>query len=263
MRPMIARYMSTLPFLSILLTSPLSPVYKEGIIGNSYSSHIAGQAFVYQEPGRPLDLYFDFRAMTDEITINPELQEPPPRTQLLTTARSFTSKNTTARFAFLRLWSTPHFYPLIIGIDKRDGMEFRDGQGRAWVWKFIPKDFPYSEWSIHQQARLRIMPFQKTLKDRVWVRQDTFLVMGTDESDLLKLASAVTYAIQTAPWRLEVDLWRSFVNVDLEFLEGLDERWLYWNQHKRFWMLNLTFITFNRIMSASKRGESMIDTINI
>jgi hypothetical protein len=36
----------------------------------------------------------------------------------------------------------------------------------------------------------------------------------------------VTWAVQTRPWRLEIDLWRSFVNVDVEFLEGLDRRWL-------------------------------------
>lgn len=165
--------------------------------------------------------------MTKEISFNSDLQEPPPRTQLLATSRAFASSNPTARFAFLRLWSAPHFYPLIIGGENRDGMSFYDGLGRPWEWKFIPKDFPYSEWSIHRQARLRIVPFRNILGDRVWVRQDTLLVMGTDEKDLLKLASAVTYAVQTDPWRLEVDLWRSFVNVDLGFLEGLDEKWLY------------------------------------
>ena len=53
-----------------------------------------------------------------------------------------------------------------------------------------------------------------------------FLVMGEDGADLLKFATATTFAIQTAPWRLEVDLWRSFVNVDLGFLGGLMEKWM-------------------------------------
>jgi hypothetical protein len=52
------------------------------------------------------------------------------------------------------------------------------------------------------------------------------LVMGENQEDLLRLAVAATFAIVTRPWRLEVDLWKSFVNVDLKFLEELDERWL-------------------------------------
>ncbi len=73
---------------------------------------------------------------------------------------------------------------------------------------------------------MRLEPFKRKFGDRVLVKRDLFLVMGTDEKDLLKLAAAATYAIQTDPWRLEVDLWRSFVNVDMGFLEGLDIRWL-------------------------------------
>ena len=58
------------------------------------------------------------------------------------------------------------------------------------------------------------------------VRRDLVLVMGSNEPDLKEMATAVTFAIQTRPWRLEVDLWRSFVNVDRTFLEGLDDGWL-------------------------------------
>ena len=58
------------------------------------------------------------------------------------------------------------------------------------------------------------------------VRRDFFLFMGVDEQDLQKMATAVTFATQTRPWRLEVDLWRSSVNVDLAFVEGLAEEWL-------------------------------------
>lgn len=70
------------------------------------------------------------------------------------------------------------------------------------------------------------MPFNKSFKDKVLIKKDLFLVMGTDEQDLLKYAVATTFAIQTDPWRLEVDLWRSFVNVDIEFLDGLQREWL-------------------------------------
>ena len=57
-------------------------------------------------------------------------------------------------------------------------------------------------------------------------KRDLFLIMGRDEEELRKVATGVTFALQTRPWPLEVDLWRSFVNVDLGFLEGLDDRWL-------------------------------------
>lgn len=58
------------------------------------------------------------------------------------------------------------------------------------------------------------------------VKRDMYFVMGEDEADLLKLSAAVTYAVQTEPWRLEIDLWRSFVNVDLAFLDELHHAWL-------------------------------------
>lgn len=53
-------------------------------------------------------------------------------------------------------------------------------------------------------------------------RDDLVLVKGVDEADLMKRCTAVTFALQTKPWLREVDLWKSFVNVDLKFLEGLD-----------------------------------------
>lgn len=85
---------------------------------------------------------------------------------------------------------------------------------------------PGSEWNVHRQACLRVEPFRKVLGEKVVVRRDAFLVMGRDEEELLVLAAAVVFAVQTEPWRLEVDLWRSFVNVGVEVLEGLDAGWL-------------------------------------
>jgi hypothetical protein len=82
----------------------------------------------------------------------------------------------------------------MLGIDKRVMCSFLDDRGRCWEFKFIPKDL--------------------------------ILVMGTDERNLRQLTEGVTWAVQTKPWRLEVDFWRSFVNVEEEFLEGLDRRWL-------------------------------------
>lgn len=60
----------------------------------------------------------------------------------------------------------------------------------------------------------------------VVVKRDKFFVMGTDEKDLFRYASMAAFAIQTRPWRWEVDLCKNFVNVDLGFVEELDERWL-------------------------------------
>ena len=83
-----------------------------------------------------------------------------------------------------------------------------------------------SEWSVHRQARLRIEPFKHLFGAKLVAKRDLFLVMGEDEKDLLNVAAAATYAIQTDPWRFEVDLWRSFVNIDIQTLEGLDRRWV-------------------------------------
>ena len=79
---------------------------------------------------------------------------------------------------------------------------------------------------MHHQARMRIEPFKHLFGDKVVVRRDMYIVMGEDETDLLGLSTAVTFAIQTKPWRLEVDLWRSFVNVDAAFVQSLDDRWI-------------------------------------
>jgi hypothetical protein len=83
---------------------------------------------------------------------------------------------------------------------------------------------PYSEWSIHQQLRLRIDPYEHIFGDQVILARDLLFVMGRDESDLRRLSEGVTFAVQTRPWRMEMDFWRSFVNVDMQFLQDLDAR---------------------------------------
>ncbi len=90
----------------------------------------------------------------------------------------------------------------------------------------MPKDMACSEFSIHHSNSQRIAPYKKFFGNQVIVKRDKFLVMGTDEKNLFRLATATTFAIQTRPWRWEVDLWKSFLNVDFGFLEGLDDRWL-------------------------------------
>jgi len=221
---------------------------------------------------------------------------------LLTQARPFAAAHPNARFALLKLWSAPHFYPLMIQLPSRLATAFIDPVGRSWTWKFLPKDVPASEWSIHNTVRLRLGTLRQSmlgvsdaelaraaaekakaqqeanrqgkstpseepkkqsktkektwwdlqrlrdkkkwdngekfkadekwdyghceLDERVFHRGDLVLVMGKDQEDLLKWSTAVTFALQTKPWFREVDLWKSFVNVDLGFMEGLDKFWL-------------------------------------
>ena len=214
---------------------------------------------------------------------------------LLTIARPFAASHPTARFALIKLWSAPHFYPLMLQIPSRLATAFLDPSGRSWQWKFLPKDMPASEWSIHNTVRLRLGCLRQTmlgvndqeltraakekaaqeeeerrknkgkkaygkkkdktlwdkqydrekkewdsaekwkadekwsyghceLDERVFHRGDLVLVMGRDQEDLLRWCTAVTFALQTKPWFREVDLWKSFVNVDWGFLKGL-EKW--------------------------------------
>jgi hypothetical protein len=175
-----------------------------------------------------MDLYLDYRVGIPAAHITSHLKDPTPldREFIIKKIKSFKEYNESAKFAVLRLWSAPHFYPLMLGMEKRPMCAFLDDRGRCWEFKFIPKDMPYSEWSVHQQLSLRLEPYKKMFGQQVIVAKDLILVMGRDEKNLRQLAEGVTWAVQTKPWRLEIDLWRSFVNVDVEFLEGLDRRWL-------------------------------------
>ena len=216
------------------VTRPIiAKLYKTGVIQNAYTPDTPGRAMAATEPGRrdtTRDFYIDLRVLTDSLRMTASIQPPPSPDHLLQTARAFAHKHEGARFAILRLWSAPHFYPLMVGLENRVNTQFTDGLGRAWEFCFVPKDMPGSEYSVHHAARLRLLPFEHLLMREeekvVVVMRDLFLVMGSDEGDLERLAVAVTFAIQTDPWRLEVDLWRSFVNVDLGFLEGLRGEWL-------------------------------------
>lgn len=177
-----------------------------------------------------MDLYIDYRVGIPESGIVSHLTDPTPfdRDYLINRVKSFTYNNPSAKFAVLRIWSSPYFYPLMLGFDRRAICTFLDDRGRNWEFKFVSKDMPYSEWSIHQQLTLRLEPFRMMLElgKKVVVAKDLVLVMGKDEEELRLLTGGATLAVQTRPWRLEVDWWRSFVNVSGEFLEGLDRRWL-------------------------------------
>ncbi|KAL8721649.1 MAG: hypothetical protein Q9225_001698 [Loekoesia sp. 1 TL-2023] len=209
----------------------IAKLYKAGIIGPTFMAwkYIPGKAMAGPVAERKRDLFIDLRVVQNEIVFPHHVQRPPPKERLITSIHKFSKDHTESRFAILRLWSAPHFYPLMNGLDRRQMTAFTDALGRAWEWNFVPKDMPYSETSIHHTASQRITQFKQQFKDRVLHRHDLFIVMGTDEGDLLKLTTAAIFAIQSEPWRLEVDLWRSFINVDqsfLDFLDGLKLGWM-------------------------------------
>lgn len=175
-----------------------------------------------------MDMYIDFRVGIPLSKVVSHLRDPTPfdRNYIIDQVTKFKNEHPEAKFSVLRLWSSPHFYPLMLGFDKRDNVSFLDDRGRCWEFKFIPKDMPYSEWSVHQQLKLRLQPFDYVWGNHVWHAKDLVVVMGKDEKQLRHFSEAATFAVQTQPWRLEIDFWRSFVNVDVAFLEGLDPRWL-------------------------------------
>ena len=203
-------------------------LFKAGVICTSYAGSAAGVATAAAEPGRALDLYIDYRVGIPLARIVSHLHDPTPmdRSFIISKITAFAAEHADARFSLLRLWSAPHFYPLMLGIDSRPMCSFLDDRGRCWDWKFIPKDMPYSEWSVHQQLSLRLHPYDFVWGTQVWVAKDLIVVMGRDAKECRRFSEAATWAVQTKPWRLEVDFWRSFVGVDKEFLVGLDERWL-------------------------------------
>lgn len=229
---------------------------------------VPGAATANTEPHRPgqLDLFIKFNNADAYLKgVPPSFVDYKDWPTLLPAARKFAAGRckTTPRFALIRLWSAPHFYPLMMTLPRRASASFVDPTGRVWEWKIIPKDMPMSEWSVHNTIMLRLgylreqmmgvgigfqTPADKArgklwadvkysgqdkfshgrceMDERVVQRGDLVLVMGDDEADLLKWCTAVTFALQTKPWLREVDLWKSFINVDLEFLEGLDKYWL-------------------------------------
>jgi hypothetical protein len=212
-------------------------VYLGGIIAPSYRENSMllnpGLATANVEPHRPdkLDLFIDYADRSAAI----QMLGPPPGVKFvqpsdwpafLPLAREYAVGHEGARFAVLRIWSAPHFYPLMIGLPNRRMGAFLDPAGRAWEWRFMPKDSPISEWSIYHSIWLRLGELKSQLGDHVDQRGDVLLIKAANQEDLMKYCMAVTFALQTKPWFREIDWWKSFVNIDLKFLEGLDNWWL-------------------------------------
>jgi hypothetical protein len=201
--------------------------YKKGVIRPSTDDYFAGQAIAAKDTGRNhYDLFFDWLPHVKTVRLPKTMRNPYEIPPHKVTARKFAIQNPNARFAVIRIWSSPHFYPLMIGFDNRESTSFCDTVGRKWIWMFIPKDMPNSEWSMQKISEERIKPFERLFGKSVAIKRNVFLVMAKDEQELAKLATATVFAIERRPWRWEVDLWKSFINVDIGFVERLDDWWL-------------------------------------
>ncbi|KAI2637266.1 hypothetical protein GGS21DRAFT_489042 [Xylaria nigripes] len=220
---------------SIALRPIIAKLYLAGILSPIMMQNsplvVPGVAVANTEHHRPgkLDLFIDYADHDGPVKFSVNMQglvQPDQFPAILPIAREFAAKNKGARFAVLRLWSAPHFYPAMLGDNNRMNTAFLDCAARSWRWNFIPKDMPLSEWSMYNNLYIRLEPLKKSFADRVVHRSEVVFVMGLNQLDLFRYTTAVTFAIQTKPWFREFDLWKSFVNVDLDFLESLDPYWL-------------------------------------
>lgn len=222
----------------------MTTVYRAGIIQPSdtqpHPNVCPGMAFAAEEPHRPgkLDFFVRFeRPPGDPIRHPPDWAPMGDWPDLLASARAFAQgakPGAGARFSLLRMWSAPHFYPLMVGYWNRPHVVFMDSVGRSWEFKLVPKDLEDSELSAMHATSSRVKLIVERARARNGVdlsghfvsRGDAVLVMAETEEELLRLSTIVTFAMQTKPWLREVDLWKSFVNVELDFLQGLDPAWL-------------------------------------
>jgi hypothetical protein len=206
------------------IRSVVIPLFKAGIIRPSYSPGINGVATAAAEAGRALDLYIDGRKFIDDCKPIGWMIDPTPfdRDYMVKTAKEFRAQHASARFSALRLWSAPHFYPM----RAREGDVFLDDRGRFWEWKFIPKDMPMSEWSVHKSMTMVLGEYKHIWKHQVVIGRDLFLVMGKDAEDCRRISAGVTWVIQKQDNNWEIDFWQSFVNVDADFLDRLHPVWL-------------------------------------
>jgi hypothetical protein len=192
------------------ITRPtIAHLYRHGLLAPRYQPAYSGCAVVLEEPARPgkPELYFDFREDAQDMKPRQPMQDPLKVKPLLDSAREYLVDNPDACFSFMRIWSAPHFWPLMLGYDNRDGT------------------MPFSEWSIHHALRLRLNEYEQKIKGKVFLKGDKILVVGKNREMCRNYSTIAYFALTTRPWRLEVDVWKSFFGVKLDFLEGLDQSW--------------------------------------
>lgn len=199
-------------------------MYRAGIIqpGNiqPHPEIVPGYAFAAEEPHRPgkLDFFVRYeRGPEDDVSYPPEWPPMEDWPDLLDAAQAFAKAKPSAKFSLLRLWSAPHFWPLMVGPATRQCMAFIDSCGRSWEFKFVPKDLEDSELrAMHAtSSRIKFVVERARMHDGVDLsghfvpRGDAVLVMAESEKELLRLSTIATFVMQTKPWLREVDLWRS------------------------------------------------------
>ncbi|KAF2023459.1 hypothetical protein EK21DRAFT_105292 [Setomelanomma holmii] len=158
----IAHYAVVMFMISSMDHFIMSNGLNAGVICSSYGGIASGIVTAKAEPNCPMDLYIDDCVGNPAAHITSHLTDPTPldRDFVIRKVKSFQGNNPAAKFAVLRLWSASHFYPLMLGMDKRPMCAFLDERGRCWEFKFIPKDMPYSEWSVQQQFSLWMEPYR-------------------------------------------------------------------------------------------------------
>jgi hypothetical protein len=64
-------------------------------------------------------------------------------------------------------------------------MDFHDSVGRCFTWKFMPKDYPGSDQSVHHNTQLALQNVANSLRlaKQVRVRRDVVLIMGRTRRD--------------------------------------------------------------------------------
>lgn len=94
-----------------------------------------------------------------------------------------------------------------------------------------PKDMPWSEYIMHDNVRylLRDPPSlnptsEKSATSYVRHRVDTILIMG-DEDKCKQWSTLCLGYVRKQPHGYEIDLARSFLRVNANFLRGLQECW--------------------------------------
>lgn len=78
---------------------------------------------------------------------------------------------------------------------------------------------------MQHNNELRFKRCKSQLGKNVKVRRDQVLIMGQDQRELKEMMLGSIFALHTNSWMIEIDFWKSFVDVDLEILESLDKKW--------------------------------------
>ncbi|KAK4650917.1 hypothetical protein QC762_0115000 [Podospora pseudocomata] len=135
-------YIDKFPFDWNMAIRPIiAKFYRAGMIGPACVEPrpdvVPGFATANTEQHRPdkLDLFIMYSS-TDEFVqgMPPSFIDYRDWPELLPAARRFAAiyKTKTPRFALLRLWSAPHFYPLMMLLPMRQAVSFLDPVRRAW-----------------------------------------------------------------------------------------------------------------------------------